>query len=228
MSSVEDADNAVGTRARTLAGRLRVFAPVSIGRIWVVPRLTAFLEMHPGIEVELVLDDRPRDLIEERLDIAIRVGELPLPQQHLQKLGDVQRIVVAAPGYWQAYGIPTMPAALAEHHSLIFAGTITLDRVTMQRDGKLADVELHGRFRTNSSEAIEEAALQGHGVLVGPTWLTRRHIASGRLTQVLDDWRVVPPLAISLAYPETRMPSEKVSRFADWLARSLQEDHCFD
>jgi DNA-binding transcriptional LysR family regulator len=221
LATVEQADQAVGEKARTLSGRLRVFAPVSIGRVWVVPWISSFMQQHEALEVELVLDDKPRDLVEERLDVAIRVGELPDSTQRVRRIGQVERVVVATPDYWQARGVPLQPSELAQHVALIFAGTITLDRVRMQRGEQIVEVALNGRFRTNSSEAIQEAALCGHGVLIGPTWLVDQHIASRSLQRVLPDWRVVPTLSISAVYPAARAPTEKVRRFIDGFAWHL-------
>jgi DNA-binding transcriptional LysR family regulator len=221
LAAVEQADHAVGERARTLSGRLRVFAPVSIGRLWLLPWIGQFMARHTSLEVELVLDDRPRDLVQERLDVGIAVGELPDSSLRVRRLGEVERVVVAKPAYWRQHGTPRQPADLSQHQALIFAGPITLDRLRLQRAAQTVDVALQGRFRTNSSEAIEEAALQGLGLLVAPTWLVGAHLASGQLKQVLVPWRIVPALAVSAIYPATRAPTEKVRRFIDGLVAHL-------
>ena len=227
MASLDDADQSIGARANTLTGELRIFAPVSLGRAWVVPRLAEFLGRHPQLGVNLVLDDRPRDLVEERLDLGLRIGPLPASTQRARHLGDIDRWIVATPAYWLEHGKPEAPVDLSRHESLIFDGPITVDRLRMCRGKSTVDVALNGRFRTNSSEAIQEAMLLGRGVCAAPTWLVLNDLSQGRIERALADWRVMPPLPLFVTYPETRVPSERVRRCVDWLAYSLQADGLF-
>jgi len=228
LAAVAEADESVGTHAQSVRGELRVFAPVSLGRLWVVPRLTEFLEHHPALTVNLVLDDRPRDLVAEGLDIGLRIGPLPdTTTLRLRKLGDVQRLVVAAPNYWARNGYPQSPDDLGRYEWLIFDGTIRVDRLECVRGSEKASVPLKGRFSTNSSEAILEALVLGQGACLVPHWLVARALKSGALESVLHDWTAIPHLPLFATYPETRIPTEKVRRFVDWLAFSLQADGLF-
>jgi DNA-binding transcriptional LysR family regulator len=227
--AVEDSDESVGVRATTLRGELRVFAPVSLGREWIVPRLTEFLDRHPALSVRLVLDDRPRDLIEERLDIAVRVGPLESSTMRARHLGDVQRLIVAAPDYFARHGLarPRLPADLAAHEWLIFDGPVRVDQVRCVKDGETVEIACNGRFISNSSEALQEAVLRGQGLCLAPYWLVSKAVASGALEQILPDWRTAPDLSLSVVYPATRAPSEKVRRFIDWLVYSLHSEGVF-
>jgi DNA-binding transcriptional LysR family regulator len=227
LVAVDEADHSVGHRAGRLTGRLRVFAPVSLGRAWVVPRLPEFMARHTQLEVQLILDDSVRDMTEERIDVALRVG--PLAEQGLRSrhLGDVQRVVVATPDYWQQRGRPDRPEALADHETLIFDGPILVDRIVLDRGAERQSVGLRGRFRTNSSEAIQEATLRGMGVCIAPWWLVAADLAAGRLMRVLDDWVISPPLPIHAAYAPSRAPVEKVRRFVDWLIFTLHADNLY-
>ena len=224
LSSIEDADQSIGSRAQTLVGQLRIYAPVSLGRAMLVSRVGEFLSRHPQLDINLVLDDRPRDLIEERLDLGLRVGPLPASNQRSRHLGDADRFVVATPDYWDRHDRPETPQHLEAHESLIFDGTITLDRIEMAREGEMVSTPLRGRLRTNSSEAILAATRIGLGVCVAPNWLISEDLATGRLERVLAGWRVIPSLPIYVTYPETRTPTEKVRRFVDWLVFSLRGD----
>lgn len=224
LSAIDDADQSIGRRAQTLSGHLRIFAPVSLGRALLLPRIADFLARHPALDIDLILDDQPRDLIEERLDLGLRVGPLPPSTLRARRLGAADRFVVATPGYWAGRGRPGRPEALEAHESLIFDGAITLDRVAMTCAGESVSVPLRGRLRTNSSEAILAATRLGLGVCVAPDWLVGEDLAASRLERVLDEWRVVPSLPIFVTYPETRAPTEKVRRFVDWLVVRLQDD----
>jgi DNA-binding transcriptional LysR family regulator len=227
IAAIEDADQAVGHGAKALSGTLTIFAPVSLGRQWIVPHLDAFMQRHDKLDVRLILDDKPRDMIEDRIDVALRVGEIAEQTLRVRHLGDVDRVVVAAPAYWDRRGRITQPSELAAHESLIFDGTIKLDSVRLTRAAETVDVALNGRFRTNSSEAIQEAIFCGLGVSVAPWWLVASHVAAGRMERALDDWILIPSLPIHAAYPSSRAPSEKVRRFVDWLVFSLHANSLY-
>ena len=230
LRAVEDSDESVGARATTLRGELRVFAPVSLGREWIVPRLTEFLDRHPALGVRLVLDDRPRDLVEERLDVAVRVGPLESSTMRARHLGDVQRLIVASPEYFAKRGMtrPVRPHDLQGHEWLIFDGPVRVDRVRCVRGGETVEIACDGRFTSNSSEALQEAVLRGNGLCLVPYWLASKALASGALEHILPDWGIVPSLPLSAVYPATRAPSEKVRRFIDWLVYNFHAEDVFN
>lgn len=230
LVTVEDSDESVGARATTLRGELRVFAPVSLGREWIVPRLTEFLGRHPALSVRLVLDDRPRDLVEERLDVAVRVGPLESSTMRARHLGDVQRLIVASPDYFanRRLARPAQPRDLEGHEWLIFDGPIRVDHVRCVKDGEAVEIACAGRFISNSSEALQEAVLRGHGLCLVPYWLASKALASGDLEHVLPDWGIDPSLPLSVVYPATRSSSEKVRRFIDWLVYNLHAEGVFN
>jgi DNA-binding transcriptional LysR family regulator len=227
LAAVADADQSVGAGAKTLRGQLRVFAPVSLGRAWIVPRLGEFLGLHPDLTINLVLDDRVRDLVEERLDVGIRVGPFDGGTMRVRKLGDVERLIVATSEFWNRHGRPAAPGDLNRYEWLIFDGTIRVDGVRCVRGEEAAQVAFKGRFSTNSSEAIHEALLCGHGACLAPYWLLAKDLTTGRLEQVLGDWRTEPALPIYAVYPETKAPTEKVRRFIDWMVYTLHSDGMF-
>ncbi len=227
LAALEDADQSVGRGAETLTGRLRIFAPVSLGRMWVVPRLEEFMRRHPALDVHLILDDRPRDMIEERIEVSLRVGEIAEQSLRVRHLGDVARVVVASPRYWDSRGRPTHPAELATYEALIFDAHVVVDGINMRRGAEAVDVKLKGRFHSNSSEALHEGMLHGLGLSIPPWWLVADDIASGRLERVLPDWTLIPPLPLHAAYPLTRSPTEKVRRFVDWLVFTMHADRIY-
>ena len=223
LESVEQADSAVGTRAKGLAGPLRVFAPVSLGRQHVVPRLAEFLREHPDLEVDLILDDWPRDLVRERIDVALRVGPLPDSTEHARLLGRVPLAAVASPR-WLRRKTLRSPSDLSSHPCVVFAGPITLDSVTFARGTSSIEVALRGPFRSNSSEAILAAAQAGIGFAVAPRWLVSEAIAEKALKEIFADWRIAEPLTVHAVYGGTRTPPSRVTRFIEFFAYALHAD----
>lgn len=226
LGAAEDADHSVGKLARSLGGRLRVFAPVSLGRKWVVPRLADFLHLHPNLEVELLLDDQPRDLVEERIDVSLRVGPQPDSNARLRLLGNVDFAIVASPAWLRGRKVKT-PADLGAAEAVVFAGTITLGRVTLARGKERVEVPLAGRFRTNSSEGILAAARAGLGFLVAPRWLVVDEVDSGALKSVLPSWTVAQVLPLYASFAENRTPPARVERFIEFFGKALRADGLF-
>jgi LysR family transcriptional regulator, transcriptional activator for dmlA len=227
LSAIEEADQSVGKRANVLSGQLRVFAPVSLGRTWIVPRVTEFLARHPDLSIKLVLDDSPRDLIEDRLDIGLRIGPLSDGTQQARKLGDIERVIVATPAYWDQSGRPNHPSDLEGHEWLMFDGVVLVNGFDCMRGDETLRVHLKGRFSSNSSEAMQEAMLTGAGVCLAPYWLAAKGLSDGSLERVFADWRTMPSLPLYVTYPANRAPTEKVRRFIDWLVYCFHADGHF-
>jgi len=219
IADLEDADASVGRRARSLTGTLRVFAPVSLGRMYLVKRLAELVKAEPQLEVELVLDDRPRDMVEERFDVALRVGPLADSSARVRRLGDVERVVVAARSL--VPHVPQDPAALKDLPAIIFDGPIVVDSVVLERGAQRVQVALHGRFRTNSSEAMLEALLAGAGWTVAPMWLIQDQLRKRTLVRWVPAWEVPSKLTLFAVYPEGRAPPRRVRVFLDLLEHAL-------
>jgi DNA-binding transcriptional LysR family regulator len=217
LLAVEAADSSVGRGAATLSGSLRLFAPVSLGKALVVPRLHEFLDRHPALDVQLMLDDRPWDMIEHGIDVSIRIGPIREKMLSAQKLGEARRVVVASPTYWDSRGRPTIPAELSNHEAIVFRGPITVDHAFLVRGEQRERVVLTGRLATNSSEAVYQSLRLGRGFSIAPWWLVSDDVAKGNLDLVLSDWEVTPRFEIFAVYPETHKPSLKIQSLVDWL-----------
>ena len=222
LADLEDADASVGRRARSLTGTLRVFAPVSLGRLYLVRRLAELVATEQQLEVELVLDDRPRDLVEERFDVALRVGPLADSSARVRRLGEVERVVVAARSLLPH--VPQDPGALANLAAVIFDGPVTVDSVVLERGDQRVPVVLRGRFRTNSSEAMLEALLVGAGWTVAPMWLVQEALRKRALVRWVPAWHVPSKLPLFALYPEGRAPPRRVRVFLDLLEHALHAD----
>jgi DNA-binding transcriptional LysR family regulator len=215
IADLEDADASIGRRARAVTGTLRVFAPVSIGRLYLVKRLADLVNDEPQLEVEL-------DMIEGRFDVALRVGPLADSSARVRRLGEVERVFVAARSLVPT--TPTDPAQLAALPAVIFDGPVTIDSVVLERGGQSAAIALTGRFRTNSSEAMLEALLAGAGWTVAPMWLVQDALRKRALVRLVPAWHVPSRLPLFALYPEGRAPPRRVRVFLDLLEHALIAD----
>src|SRR5262245_41355741 len=202
LADLDDADASVGRRARAVTGTLRVFAPVSLGRLYLVRRLAELVRAEDQLEVKLVLDDRPRDMVEERFDVAVMVGPLADRAARARRLGEVARVAVASRALVRSHGTPAEPRDLARMPAVIFDGPVTVDSVTLERGPQRIDVPLVGRFWTNSSEAILEALRAGAGWTVAPMWLVQDELHRRTLVRLVPDWSVRSRLTLYAVYPE--------------------------
>jgi DNA-binding transcriptional LysR family regulator len=223
IDSVEQANATVGKRAHGLSGPLRIFAPVSLGRQHIVPRLSYFLQKHPDLEIDLILDDWPQDLIREGIDVAIRVGPIADSTDRARLLGHAALAAVCSPRWAKGRALGS-PADLALFSSVIFAGPITLNKVRFARRKNQYEVALRGAFRTNSSEAILAAAIAGLGFAIAPAWLVTQALRSRQLQQLFADWTIGRPLPIYAVFPNNRTPTTRVVAFINFLATDLRSE----
>jgi DNA-binding transcriptional LysR family regulator len=223
VDAADAATQAVAARGAPPSGVLRIAASVAFARLQIVPRLAAFLTRYPGVEVDLVLSDRFIDLIEEGIDVAIRIGELKDPGLVARRIGRMARITVARPDYWNRRGRPRHPTELAGHDCVIFTGLASGDLWQFEgADGPIA-VKVTGRVRASTSDAMREAVLEGLGVGVTPYWMWRDEVRSGALERVLIDFEPTPR-PIQAVFPERRLVSAKVRAFVDFLSEEFRLD----
>lgn len=232
LADVEDAEQSLGDRAGAPRGRLRVSLPVAFARIHVAPILPGFLQAWPEVELELVTTDRIVDMVEERIDVAIRLGSLPSSTMVARRLGSQRRLVCASPQYVARFGAPDRPSDLAGRPCLTFVYGDG-DRVwRFGRDGAQELVRVRGPLTSSDSETLRFAAIAGVGLALLPTWLVGEDLASGRLVQLLAGWRAeigrgLPegasdPGVFALFLPDRRR-SAKVRAFIDHLAARFEE-----
>ena len=170
----------------------------------------AFLERHPQAAVELAMNDAFVDLVGEGLDLAIRVGDLVDPSLVARRVGIARRVTVAAAAYLDRYGVPSTPADLARHDCVIYTRLATGHRWHFEsRDGPV-QVDVHGRFRADNSEAVREAVIGGAGIAVMPVWLFQDEIERGLVRIVLVVKFEPTRLPIHAVYPSRRLLAAKV------------------
>jgi len=218
LAEVEEADAMLSARRRTPRGRLRLTAPVMYGRLHVADRINAFLARYPDVEVELLLLDRVIDLVEEGVDAAVRIGQLPDSTLVARRIGATRRVVCAAPGYLAGAGTPNAPADLARMHAVVFSG-LSPGNEWVFAGKPPARVAVRPRLRTNQFDTAIEACLAGLGCGQFLCYQVDALVAAGRLERVLSAHEP-PPLPISLVYPNARLLSANLRALLDLFEQS--------
>jgi len=217
VAEIEEAERAATTLSVEPRGTLRVSAPMSFGIRHLGPMLADFMVRYPELSVEMVLNDRMVDIVEDGFDLAIRIAKLPDSSLIARKLCPGRRIVCASPGYWRRHGIPKTPADLKGHNCLMYTYLPNPDELRFDGpDGPVA-VPVSGTLHSNNGDILRAAALAGIGFYFAPTFLVGDDVRAGRLERVLPDYDDTS-LSIYAVYPHTRHLSAKVRAFIDFLA----------
>jgi DNA-binding transcriptional LysR family regulator len=195
-----------------------VWAPTLFGRVFVLPLLARFLADNPRVQLDITLLDRDFNLVEEGIDLAIRIGPLPDSRLIVRRLGSLLWVVSAAPAYLEGRSITRVPEDLRQHDCLVFMQPGYEWRFC--KDGRSASLQVPARMRANNLDAVVEAAVAGAGVVYAPAWRVQEHVTAGQLQPVLRAYEV-PPLPISALLSHTRLLSNKVRVLTEFLAMQL-------
>lgn len=226
LEAVAEAEGAVGRRRGKPAGLLRLAAPVVFGRLHLVPRLPAFLARYPDVEVEMIMSDGFADLVEQGIDVAIRVGEVTDPGLIARRIGTVRRVTVASPAYLKRRGVPKTPAYLADHDCIVYTRLASGNRWTFETQTGPETVAVKGRFRVDNSEGVREAVLGGLGIAVIPSYAFRDELETGAVRELLKRFepRRLPMHAV---HPSRRLVPLKVRALIDYFADEFALDPRF-
>ena len=224
LESLSEAESAVGKRQGRPTGTLRLACAVVFGRLHVIPRLPRFMQRYPDVDIDLLMNDGFSDLVEEGIDLSIRVGEVTDSNLIARKIGVTRRVLVAAPDYLQRAGVPQTPQELQDHSCIVYSRLASGTNWTFDTPDRPLQVPIKGRYRVNNTEGVRAAVLQGLGIGYVPVWhFVEREIEQGRLVALLTDW-VAPPQPISAVYPSRRYLAPKVRAMVDYLADELSLD----
>lgn len=203
-------------------GHLTITASVTFGRTALAPVVCAFLAQHPLINISVLLLDRVTNLIDEGIDLAVRIGPLPDSSMVAKRVGTVKRILVASPGYLARRGTPKTPADLRLHSMIAFTGLMP-NREWRFLDGRSGKaVSFVPRFEINDAVAAIAAAEAGDGITITLSYMVAEQIRQGKLVAVLDEW--TPAAApVHLVYPQGRLMAPKLRAFVDFAAPRLRE-----
>lgn len=221
LADIEEAEASTRAERTQPSGRLVISAPLVFGRLHVRPLVTAYLERYPDVSAELRLSDRMINLVEDGIDIAVRVGELADSTLVARHIGNMRRLTVASPDYLKRRGMPQTPLDLAGHDLIQFTSTSSLSDWRFVDNGREVRVPRTSRFATNSADAAIQHAEQGGGVALVLAYQAADAIAHGRLQVLLGDYEP-PPSPIHLVYPTSRLLSAKVRAFVDTVVELAQ------
>ncbi|OYV40668.1 MAG: LysR family transcriptional regulator [Rhodospirillales bacterium 20-64-7] len=222
LEALDEAETAVGKRRGTVAGLVRLSVPVTFGRLHLAPRLGKLLEAHPGLEIDLLLNDSMPDLVADGIDLAIRPGAIADSSLIVRGIGAVLRYILASRDYLDRYGTPQTPADLARHQCLIFTAAASPREWQFESPSGPVSVTVNGRFRSDSGDVIREGVLSGYGIAALPAWYFNDEIEQGRVRILLPDWQI-PPAPVQLIYPSRRNLSPRVRVAMDFLLNEFSD-----
>ena len=221
--AVEETDEAVLAArgsASGLSGKLRVSAAVCFARLHIVPRLPEFLEEHPNLELELVLDDRNIDLVNEGIDVALRMGNLADSNMTARKISEARRRVIGTPAYFERHGTPQVPADLLGHRAVIYTRDGGGEDWTFCKETAEISIKMHGRVKITATEGVRAAVIAGIGLTIVSEWSFTPELKSGAVVSVMDEW-LLPSISLSAVYPNGRQASTKARQFSAFVEHCL-------
>ncbi|SKB88470.1 LysR family transcriptional regulator [Luteibacter sp. 22Crub2.1] len=221
MDLVRTAEDEARDFADAPSGLLRVTLAPAFGRMWVAPRLTEFLALHPSVRIEASFSDRYVDMVAEGFDVAVRIGEMKDSRLISQRVAPAGRMICAAPSYLERRPPLTTPDDLTRHDCLGFTPMFTHPVWHLQRGREERAVKVAGRIESDDIHALVSAAVAGAGVLMAADWLVAHELADGRLVPVLDGWRAKGETGIYVIRASTRHAPAKTRAFVEWLAEVL-------
>jgi DNA-binding transcriptional LysR family regulator len=224
IEEADEAELAARGAGAGLTGRLRICAAVTFASLHIVPRLPKFLARHPGLTMDVVLDDRTIDLVEEGIDVALRMGALGDSSLTARKLATSPRRVVGTPVYFERAGVPAAPAALIGHQAIIYEQGGGGDTWSFRQGSTEVSVGVAGPLRVSAAEGVRAGVLAHMGLAIASGWMFSPELASGAVRAVLADW-CLPPIDLWAVYPTRRMPSAKARAFAAFVEAELRQDH---
>lgn len=203
-----------------LDGRLRVCAPVTFARLHVAPHLGEFLNSHPKLRLELVMDDRSVDLLEENIDVALRLGALPDSSLTARKLATSDRMVVGSPDYLARHPAPQKPGDILAHDVIVYAQNVGGDEWRFRKGTSETSVRVQSRLAFTAAEGVREGVLAGLGLAIVSRWMMAPELKSGAVVPVLTDWSL-PSFDLWAVFPSGRLPSAKARAFVGWFEGRL-------
>jgi len=220
LAEVEEAEAAAGNRRGAPRGTLRMTAPVLFGRMHVAPLAAAFARAHAGVAIDLLLIDRVVNLLEEGLDLGVRIGALADSALIAVPVGEVRRVVCASLRYLAQAGTPGDPRDLRSHACLRFAGLGPTHEWAFVEAGRRLAVPVAGPLSSNQAEPLVEACADGLGVGMFLSYQVAPQVAAGRLKLVLAEW-CPPPVPVSVVYPHAKLLPARTRLCVDWLRARL-------
>ncbi len=227
LAMVEEAETSVAQEASIPRGTLRVTCSQAFGVRHLGWAITEYLQRYPGIQVDVTLNDRVVDLVEEGFDLAVRVATRIDPGLVARKLTRARVVACASPGYLKKQGAPKSPEELARHNCLAYAYSSLQNEWRFRRKGVVRKVRVSGNLRGNNGDILSTAAIEGLGVVLHPTFLVYEALREKKLVRILPDWEI-DDLTVFAVYPNRKFLPPKVRSFIDFLAARFGPEPYWD
>ncbi|WP_309249562.1 LysR family transcriptional regulator [Paraburkholderia sp. CNPSo 3272] len=222
LDEIEVADNELSSSTLDVSGLVRIAAASTFGRLHILPLIPALLSRHPGLRVDLVLSDFVRDMVEDRIDLAIRVGTVNDPDSVVRKIASTPLVCVGSRRYFEQHGIPKDPAELARHNCLVYGGLMESANWPFHGPQGRFSVPVRGNLSSNSVETIRSAVLAGVGIGLFAKLSLTDELKHPDIVTVLDDF-IGDARDISIVWPSRRFVPARVRRITDFFADALPQ-----
>lgn len=223
LADIEEAETvATGTHAAP-RGTLTLTAPVLFGQLYVTPILVRYLQQYPEVDAQCLFLDRVVNVVEEGIDVAVRIGELPDSSLQAVRVGRVRRVLVAAPSYLKSQGVPQHPEDLARHAIVSASGVTPVSEWRFNDAGKSLLQRMQPRMRTTTNDSAIAAAVAGLGITRLLSYQVASHVRGGALQVLLEDFESAP-LPVHVVHHEGRRATQKVRAFIDLAVDTLRAD----
>ncbi|MTW10409.1 LysR family transcriptional regulator [Pseudoduganella eburnea] len=223
IAEVDEADDAVAGINAAPRGHLTVTAPVLFGRLYVMPGIVDYLQRYPAMDVSTVFVDRVTNLLEEGIDVGVRIGELPDSSMRAVPVGRVRRMIVASPSYIEKHGAPHTPQELEQHTIVGSSGSSVPPDWRFQHGGSAQSLRLKPRLGVNNNDSAIEAVRSGFGVARLLSYQAAALLDAGELVEVLQDY-ATPAVPIHIVHRDSRQGSTRIRSFVDLMAERLRTD----
>lgn len=228
LEDLAEAEQSVSTAQQALNGPIRLAAPLSFGLLHLAPALNTFMTKHPGVVLDMDFNDSQVDLIQEGVDLALRIGRLEDSSMVALPLAPIRALVCASPGYLARYGTPQTPEALAGHQGLCYSNLPEPQKWRfIDSKGGSHTVRVENRMQANNGQILLEAAASGHGVCLSPTFIAYRTILEGRLVPLLKDYQI-PSASAYVIYPNRRFIPQRVRALGEFLREQFGDRPYWD
>lgn len=222
LADIEAADNLASGARQIPRGHLRVTTSITFGRLCLTPIVQSYLATHPQVTASVYCYDRYVSLLDEGMDIAVRLGELDDSSMIARRVGEVRRMLIASPDYIAKHGAPTHPDQLADHKIIGFSGLSPRHDWPMMIDGNKVNTTVRPTLAVNDFLAVVEAVKSGQGIAIAQSYAVADECKAGRLVSILDEFMQIRS-PVHLVYPENRLLSAKSRTFMDFAAPRLRE-----
>ena len=227
LAMVEEAETSVAQEASVPRGTLRVTSSQAFGVRHLGCAVTEYLQRYPGVQIDVTLNDRVVDLVEEGFDLAVRVAARIEPGLIARKLAPARIVACASPSYLKKHGAPKSPEELGDHNCLTYTNWSLQNDWRFRRKDVERKVSISGNLRGNNGDILSTAAIEGLGVILHPTFMVYEALREKKLVRILPDWKV-DDLTVFAVYPNRKFLPPKVRSFIDFLAERFGPEPYWD